>query len=152
MEPGERTRAEDVVRTLVEREGYETLRLAISNTRNLVLTLDADPEPIKIDDCTHMNRAVRRALEAEGLPADDYSIDVESPGVRRILKTRRHFERFIGERIRVKLIEPAADGQSLLLGVLEYVRDGRVRLRPDHGRPCTLEMGEISEAHLDPHD
>ena len=150
MKPGERTRSEEVVRTLVEREGYEILRLTISNTRNLSLTLDADPGPISIDDCTHMNRAVRRALEADGAPVDDYSIEVESPGVRRILWTQRHFERFVGERARVKLTEPATDGQSLLHGVIEGVTDGRVRLRPDHGRPWTLELNEIDEAHLDP--
>lgn len=150
MKPGERTHAEEAIRALVDREGYEALRLTISNARNLILTLDADPGPITIDDCTHMNRAVRRTLEAEGLPVDDYSVEVESPGVRRILNTQRHFERFIGERAKVKLSEPTADGQTLLRGVIEGVTDDDVRLRPDHGRPWTLVWDEIDEAHLDP--
>ena len=150
MKSGERTRSEGIVRTLVEREGYEVLRLTISNARTLTLTLDAAPGPIGFDDCPRMNRAVRRALEADGATVDDYSIEVESPGVRRILWTQRHFERFVGERARVKLTEPATDGQSLLHGVIEGVTDGRVRLRPDHGRPWTLELNEIDEAHLDP--
>ncbi|MAB87842.1 MAG: hypothetical protein VX913_00735 [Planctomycetota bacterium] len=150
MKRGEETQAQELVRELVDREGYETLRLTISNARNLVLTLDADPGPINIDDCTRINRAVRRALEARGLPADDYSVEVESPGERRIMRTQRHFERFVGERARVRLRQPAADGQSLLTGVIDGVKDGQIRLRPDHGRPWTLDLDEIAEARLDP--
>ncbi len=150
MNPGERTQATDLVRELVEHHGFLTLRVSVSTGRHIILTLDADPGPVTMEDCTTMNRAIRRGLEEAGLPADDYSIEVESPGVRRILSTERHFERFAGERAKVVLAEPTADGQTVVRGVIERVAAGKIRLKPDHGRPYDLDLAEIDSANLDP--
>ena len=150
MNAGERQQVTEVVEALVEREGCEALRLSVSNDRNIQVTLDADDEPITMEVCTRVNRGIRRALEDEGLPADDYSVEVESPGARRILKTARHCERFVGERARLVLAEPTADGQSLIRGVIEGVVAATVRLKPDQGQAFELALDEIASANLDP--
>lgn len=141
---------EDMIRALVERQGYETLHLSISQARHVVLTLDVDPGPVTMDDCVLLNRAIRRELEEGGLSSDDYAVDVESPGVRRPLLTHRHFERCIGERARVRLAEPRIDGTQVLRGVIEKIEGQTITLRNDVGKRRTVDLDEINDAYLEP--
>lgn len=150
MRPEERVQAEDMIRRLVDREGFEVLRLSVTKTRNVLLTLDADSAPITINDCVFINRSIRRAFEEDGLPIDDYSVDVESPGVKRELITPRHWERFVGERVRIRLVEPWADGTAVLQGKIESIQGQEVTLRNEGGRRRQVTLEEIEEARLDP--
>lgn len=150
MLPKERQAAEDLVQRTVEALGLEVLRLRIGEDRHLIVTLDRDPEPVTLKDCTLANRRIRAALEAGGLPADDYAIDVESPGTDRLLATPRHFERFRGERVRVKLKQPLSDGTAVIRGALEGVENGLLVVKPLTGPRFRVELDSVAEARLDP--
>ena len=150
MQPDEREHTEDVINRMVEDAGFEVLRLTVSARRHIVLTLDADPGPITMDDCVRMNRGARRALEEAGLPFEDYSIDVESPGTKRILNQLKHFERFRGMRALARLKEPTADGQRVVRGILKGVDGEKFVIAPEVGRPWKLTLDEISNTTLDP--
>jgi ribosome maturation factor RimP len=150
MRPEERNAAEAIIRELLLRQGYEALRLTISVARDVVLTLDREDRPITIQDCTVVNRAIRRNLEEAGLPADDYGIEVESPGVLRPLHTLRHFQRFIGERVYVRLARAAPDGTQAVKGTLQAVVGDTVVVDPALGPAFRLRLDEIESARLDP--
>lgn len=152
MHPDEQEHARDVVHDVVEAAGLEVLRLTISVRRNVVLTLDADPGPVTMDDCVRINRACRKAFEEAGLPADDYSIEVESPGTKRILNQLKHFERFKGLRALARLKEPTPDGQRVVRGVLKGVVGDRFIIAPEVGPQWKLTLDEVSNATLDPKD
>jgi ribosome maturation factor RimP len=84
------------------------------------------------------------------LPADDYGIEVESPGVRRSLHTLRHFQRFIGERVYVRLARAAPDGTQVVKGTLQAVVGDTVVVDPSLGPAFRLRLKEIESARLDP--
>ena len=47
---------------------------------------------------------------------DDYSVEVSSPGIERPLRTRAHFERALGHKVRIKTETGRARGQVLRAG------------------------------------
>src|SRR5277367_6880900 len=55
---------------------------------------------VTVDDCARVSQAVSELLEThQDLIKGRYTLEVSSPGFDRILRTRAHFERFVGERI-----------------------------------------------------
>lgn len=70
---------------------------------------------IKIEDCEKVSRQLSRVFEVEGI--DYRRLEVGSPGVDRPLRTEQDFDRFIGERVEVKLREPI-ENRKVFQGVL----------------------------------
>jgi ribosome maturation factor RimP len=67
---------------------------------------------VSVDDCAQVSQAVSEALEVAEPIAGQYTLEVSSPGFDRILRTREHFERFVGERVAVELKLPI-DGRRI---------------------------------------
>jgi ribosome maturation factor RimP len=74
---------------------------------------------------------------------------VSSPGLERVLRTRAHFERFVGERVWVELKIPRAQGRRRYTGRLAAVDGEDIRLVVD-GEPVSVAFGEIGKAKLAP--
>lgn len=150
MRPEERSAAEAVVHQEVERLGYEVLNLSVGNDRKLCLTLDRDGAPITIDDVTKINWKLRDALAKGGLNADDYQVEVESPGIMRPLKTARHFVRFVGERAKVKLKIAGPDGNRVLVGMIHGVEGSTLNLLVGKKKLIPVPLDNVATATLDP--
>ncbi len=64
---------------------------------------------VDLDTITVTSERLSRRLDLEGFSEDrPYSLEVSSPGLERPLREPRHFERAVGQKIRVKA--PAAIG------------------------------------------
>lgn len=78
--------------------------------------IDRENSNVSIDDCENMSRPLKELLDGEGI---DYSyLEVSSPGIERLLKKQRDFDRFKGEKITVSLFEPVA-GSKKAEGILK---------------------------------
>lgn len=84
--------------------------------------IDKD-QGVTIDDCEALSRPLNNILD-ETDPIDrSYIFEVSSPGLGRQLKKPEHFEKFIGEEIRLKLYK-VVNGQKEITGILkEYNKD-----------------------------
>lgn len=84
--------------------------------------IDKD-EGITIEDCEALSRPLNIILD-ETDPIDQaYIFEVGSPGLGRQLRKPEHFEKFIGEEIRIKLYK-AINGQKEIIGNLkEYNKE-----------------------------
>jgi len=149
MDADENKLVESIVRATVEETGFEVFRVIIREHRGLALVLDRDPEPVTLKDCVTMNRRIRRALEEAELDADDYSIEVESPGINRRLLSLRHFERFRNERIAGVLHEPR-DGATNFKGTISSVSDERICIELENGKSLEVGLEDLKHARLDP--
>lgn len=66
--------------------------------------LDAGPgRGITVDDCALVSRALEQWLDASGLLGSNYILEVSSPGIERPIRWRRHWERFVGWDVTVRL-------------------------------------------------
>lgn len=101
----------------VERAPLGLLRVTIDRPFTGQAGLVSD---IKIEDCERVSRQLSRVYEVEGI--DYRRLEVGSPGVDRPLRTASDFERFLGERIDLRLRE-AVDNRRSFQGVLQRSSD-----------------------------
>jgi ribosome maturation factor RimP len=130
--------------------GYELVELEFAPAGSggvLRLYIDAAPG-ITLDDCERVSRQVGAVLESEDPIAGHYTLEVSSPGLDRVLRTRAHYERFLGSRIKVQLGAPLA-GRRRFTGALLEVRDEGIVVDVD-GTRTLLEYGQIQKARLVP--
>lgn len=99
---------------------------------------------VGIDDCVAMSRAIDPVLdEADPVP-QEYVLEVSSPGLERKLTRPEHFERYMDEPVRARLIRPLEDGSRELEGLLIGYEDGRLELQLDEETSVTLEKKELA--------
>jgi ribosome maturation factor RimP len=103
---------------------------------------------ITVDDCANVSHAVSQVLEIQDPIKGHYTLEVSSPGFDRILRTRAHFERFVGERIFAELKLPI-DGRRRFVGVLKSIAEDAVVVEVD-GKAHSLPLERIQKARLRP--
>ena len=106
------------------------------------------PDGISVDDCEKVSRAVSAVLdEADPIP-NEYTLEVSSPGLDRVLRTRAHFDRFAGSRVKVEMIQPI-NGRKRFQGRLQKVGKSEITLEMDGGE-VKLPIDDIHRARLVP--
>jgi ribosome maturation factor RimP len=106
----------------------------------------ADEPGITVDDCARVSHALSEVLEVEDPIKGHYTLEVSSPGFDRILRTRAHFERFVGARVAVELRLPM-DGRRRFVGELAAVEAAEIAVVVD-GEEYRLPLERIQKARL----
>jgi ribosome maturation factor RimP len=104
---------------LLEGNGVELVDVEYVKEKDWYLRVFIDkPEGIGIEDCQSLSEKLEEKLDAEDVMPEPYILEVSSPGLDRVLKKPRDFEREKGKDVDVSLYEPM-DGEKLLVGKLE---------------------------------
>jgi ribosome maturation factor RimP len=103
---------------------------------------------IGLDDCERVSRSVSETLDAADPIPGHYTLEVSSPGLDRVLRTREHFERFAGERVRLEMMQPV-EGRKRFSGRLLGVGASEITLELENGR-ISLPIDDIHRARLAP--
>ncbi len=97
---------------------------------------------VNVDDCEVISKQLSPLLDEQDYIADNYFLEVSSPGIERELFCDEHMEAAVGEKVRVNLFKGKADGvlvsfdkDTITLNDPEKVVDRKkvksVRLKPD---------------------
>jgi ribosome maturation factor RimP len=119
------TEVGDLVRPVVEAAGLELWEVSFgreSGRRILRVTVDRaggdERGGVDLDTIAATSQRLSRRLDLEGFEQDrPYELEVSSPGLERALREPRHFERSVGQQVRVKTVEPV-DGRRVHEGAL----------------------------------
>ncbi len=103
---------------------------------------------VTVDDCARVSHTVSEVLEIQDPIKGHYTLEVSSPGFDRILRTRAHFERFVGQRILAELKLPI-DGRRRFSGVLKSASSDTIVVDVD-GEAYSLPLDRIQKARLRP--
>jgi ribosome maturation factor RimP len=118
----------------------------------LRIFIDSGPahpgDGVTVEDCARVSHAVSLVLENQDPIKGHYTLEVSSPGFDRILRTRAHFERFLGARIFAELKLPI-DGRRRFVGVLKSVDADTIVVEVD-GKAHSLPLDRIQKARLRP--
>jgi ribosome maturation factor RimP len=99
----------DVTRTVESAlPGVEVLALELTGKERFCVYVD-HPQGVDHALCERVTDALRSYL-------DEYSVEVSSPGFDRPLRTKAHFERAVGHKVRVKTETGRARGTVLSAG------------------------------------
>lgn len=140
----------------VAARGYELVELEFHAHRGgglLRLYIDrpggeTESNRVTVEDCETVSRAVSAMLDAADPIRGEYTLEVSSPGFDRPLRTRAHFERYVGSRVHVESLLPR-DGRRRWTGGLQAVGDAGLVLEVD-GKTVELGLNEIKTARLVP--
>jgi len=139
----------DLLEPTVEAAGFELVHVEFVAGNNAVLRLYIDsPGGVEIADCEAVSRDVSALLDVEDPLPGAYQLEVSSPGLDRPLTKAEHFERFMGEAVRIWLRE-AFEGRRKFKGQLSGFSDGQITL--DCGDiQLQVRLDEIEQARLVP--
>ena len=104
---------------------------------------------VRVEDCERVSREVSALLDVEDPIPTAYTLEVSSPGFDRVLRTRAHFDRFVGARIWVELKVPREGGRRRYTGRLAAVEDEGIALDVEN-ETVSVQFREIGKAKLAP--
>jgi len=118
---------EALVTPLIEQEGGELVDLQWRKEGSQwVLRLFLDkPAGITLDDCAYFSDRVSATLDDGDKISRSYVLEVSSPGLDRVIKKDKDFERFAGKPVKLRLKLPE-NGQRRFAGVLQGLSEGRI--------------------------
>ncbi len=109
----------NMAEALAEESGVELVDVEYVKEKDWYLRVFIDKsEGIGIEDCQALSEKMEGRLDAEDVMPEPYILEVSSPGLDRVLKKPRDFEREQGKTVEVSLYEPL-DGEKMVVGVLE---------------------------------
>lgn len=86
---------------------------------------------VTIEDCEKVSRQVSEEMDKNDFIPDAYILEISSPGLGRVLKKDRHFEKSIGEEVEIKLYKPL-DGVKEFSGVLQGFDSTSITITEDN--------------------
>ena len=112
---------EERINSLLEANpSHFLVEVRIKPTNNIKVFIDAD-EGIMLSTLIDYNRKLYKVLEESGLfPADDFSLEVSSPGLDEPLKKQRQYKKNAGRYVHVT----KNDGSAIEGKLLETTEDG----------------------------
>ena len=140
-----------LIRSVVEPMGYELVGVQYLQRGGGggVLRIYIDHEKgITLDDCSAVSHQVSGVLDVEDPIPGHYDLEVSSPGLDRPLFEAVHFERFRGQRARIKLAAKL-EGRRVFEGPIIAVEGDRVLLMVE-GETQAFDLAAIESARLVP--
>ncbi|MCE9632608.1 MAG: ribosome maturation factor RimP [Methylophilales bacterium] len=131
----------------VSQIGYELVDLEMSNRGKLLRLFIDKPEGINVEDCAMVSNHVSNLLAVEH-DIDYDRLEVSSPGLDRVVKKKADFERFSGQRIKLKLRVPLANKKNFA-GLLKGIEGEDVLLENEAGIE-RFALSNIEKARLQP--
>ncbi len=140
-------RVYSLIKETVESQGVELWDVRfVKEGASWYLRVFIDKEDgITIDDCTDVSHAIDPVID-EADPIDkSYYLEVCSCGIERELSRPEHFEKMLGEKVKIKLYK-AIDGVKEFTGTLVSAKDS-ITIEVD-GNNMEFTLKDISKANL----
>ena len=148
MAVGKEEKIRAMLEPTVEALGFELWGLEhIYGGRRSLLRLYIEAEDgVTVDDCAEVSRQVSSLLDVEDPIRGEYTLEVSSPGLNRLLFKAEHYLAYAGERVELRMKTPI-EGRRKFQGILGGMEDGDVILQAD-GREYALPRSGIERARV----
>lgn len=144
------SKLEAIIEPAVTALGYELWGCewvgAGRNRRLLRVYVDSD-KGVDIDACAKISRQISAVLDVENLIDSSYLLEVSSPGIDRPLFKLTQCQRYLGEKIEIRLRAPQ-EGRRNFKGVLTSVKDERITLQMDNQPLIEFAWRDVEKACL----
>jgi ribosome maturation factor RimP len=142
-------RLADLLGPTIEALGYELVCIELVRAKSATVRIFIDKEGgVNLSDCERVSTQVSGVLDVEDPIADNYSLEVSSPGLDRPLVSIEHFQKYLGKPVKVQL-ERAVEGMRKFSGVISQVEDRVITFDVD-GNAIEVSFDQIARARLVP--
>jgi ribosome maturation factor RimP len=139
---------QDRLASLVSAMGYEFVGCELQRQgRRSVLRIFIDSEKgVTLEDCSRVSYQVSAMLDVDDPIQGEYTLEISSPGLDRPLFKIEHYQKMIGNRIKVRLYAPI-DERRKFVGVLLQVEGMDIHLQVDD-KKIVLPFSNIEKANV----
>jgi ribosome maturation factor RimP len=146
IEPVVRAHGAEVWDIELKNENGWVLRVYVERLGSTASKLSTKNAAIDLELCSAIARDLSPALDIEDPIAGHYNLEVSSPGIERSLRNEADYDRFAGEKAKLKL-RSALHGQKVYVGRLGQVGKGSLTLH-DGDESIAIPLEQIVTAHL----
>jgi ribosome maturation factor RimP len=139
-----------IIERVTDQEGLELVHWELEGPRNnQALRIFIDKEGgVTHGDCETVSHQVGALLDVEDLIADQYMLEVSSPGVDRPLYKRADYQRFAGSKVKLKTQQPI-NGQRNFRGRLLGIEGDTVKLEAENSGIIEIAFEQITKANIE---
>ena len=138
---------ETLIEKLVTQLGYELVDFEIVNGGQILRIYIDKGDLIDIEDCTKVSNHVNNVLSVE-TDYDYERLEVSSPGLDRVIKKLNDFDRFKGQKIKIKT-RFAIENRKNFKGILSGTKGESIMIEVDN-ESLLIDFENIDKARLDP--
>jgi len=140
----------DLLGATVDALGFELWGVEyLSQGRHSILRIYIDAENgITVDDCARVSEQVGSVLDVEDPITGEYTLEVSSPGMDRLLFSLAQYPGYVGEMVELRLRTPF-EGRRKFKGVLTGIEGEDVVIRVDD-HEYLLPYSAIDKARIQP--
>ena len=138
---------ETLIEKLVTQLGYELVDFETINGGQILRIFIDKGDLIDIEDCTKVSNHVNNVLSVE-TDYDYERLEVSSPGLDRVIKKLNDFDRFKGQKIKIKT-RFAIENRKNFKGILSGTKGESIMIEVDN-ETLLIEFDNIDKARLDP--
>ena len=138
---------ETLIEKLVTQLGYELVDFETVNGGQILRIYIDKGDLIDIEDCTKVSNHVNNVLSVE-TDYDYERLEVSSPGLDRVIKKLNDFDRFKGEKIKIKT-RFALENRKNFKGMLSGTKGESIMIEVDN-ESLLIDFENIDKARLDP--
>lgn len=138
---------ETLIEKLVTQLGYELVDFETVNGGQILRIYIDKGDLIDIEDCTKVSNHVNNVLSVE-TDYDYERLEVSSPGLDRVIKKLNDFDRFKGQKIKIKT-RFAIENRKNFKGILSGTKSESIMIEVDN-ESLLIDFENIDKARLDP--
>ena len=138
---------ETLIEKLVMQLGYELVDFETVNGGQILRIYIDKGDLIDIEDCTKVSNHVNNVLSVE-TNYDYERLEVSSPGLDRVIKKLNDFDRFKGQKIKIKT-RFAIENRKNFKGTLFGTKGESIMIEIDN-ESLLIDFENIDKARLDP--
>ena len=138
---------ETLIEKLVMQLGYELVDFETVNGGQILRIFIDKGDLIDIEDCTKVSNHVNNVLSVE-TDYDYERLEVSSPGLDRVIKKLNDFDRFKGQKVKIKT-RFAIENRKNFKGILSGTKSESIMIEVDN-ESFLIEFDNIDKARLDP--
>ena len=138
---------ETLIEKLVTQLGYELVDFETVNGGQILRIYIDKGDLIDIEDCTKVSNHVNNVLSVE-TDYDYERLEVSSPGLDRVIKKLNDFDRFKGQKIKIKT-RFAIENRKNFKGTLSGTKGELIMIQIDN-ESLLIDFENIDKARLDP--
>ena len=137
---------EQLINKVVTQLGYELVDLEIINHGQILRVFIDKLDSINIDDCVAVSNQLNHVLSVEEDIVYD-RLEVSSPGMDRVIKKLKDYERFKEENVKIKTRLPILERRNFS-GVIKGTK-GNIILLESESSIIEIDFDQIDKARLD---
>lgn len=137
-------RVENLIKKPIEDLGYELYDVQYSKEgKDYFLRIFIDKnEGIDLSDCEKVSNEINPLLDEADYIKEMYFLEVSSPGIERILRKEKHFEKAQEKEVEIKLFKPI-EKQKEYIGILKKWDENTIYLEIEENE-IQIERKNIS--------